>query len=85
MYSVFVFSVIYFIIYNIIKHPMFKVNKEMLEQSNSFLIIWMKSLRNREIRTRSEYDKSSKFLNFEYNSLINKVLKFGKYHLHFHQ
>lgn len=79
MYSVFVFSVIYFIIYNIIKHPMFKVNKEMLEQSNSFFNNLNEIfLRNREIRTRSEYDKSSKFLNFEYNSLINKVLKFGK-------
>ncbi|MDY3050808.1 MAG: ABC transporter ATP-binding protein, partial [Parvimonas sp.] len=79
MYSVFVFSFIYFIIYNIIKHPMFKVNKEMLEQSNSFFNNLNEIfLRNREIRTRSEYDKSSKFLNFEYNSLINKVLKFGK-------
>ena len=56
MYSVFVFSFIYFIIYTIIKNPMFKVNKDMLEQSNSFFNNLNEVfLRNREIRIRSEY------------------------------
>lgn len=79
MYSVFVFSFIYFIIYTIIKNPMFKVNKDMLEQSNSFFNNLNEVfLRNREIRIRSEYEKASNFLHSEYDNLIYKILRFGK-------
>ena len=79
MYSVFVFSFIYFIIYTIIKNPMFKVNKDMLEQSNSFFNNLNEVfLRNREIRIRSEYEKTSNFLHSEYDNLIYKILRFGK-------
>ena len=79
MYSVFVFSFIYFSIYTIIKNPMFKVNKDMLEQSNSFFNNLNEVfLRNREIRIRSEYEKTSNFLHSEYNNLIYKILRFGK-------
>ena len=58
---------------------MFKVNKDMLEQSNSFFNNLNEVfLRNREIRIRSEYEKTSNFLHSEYDNLIYKILKFGK-------